>query len=579
MEIKNNEKQRAVNIIWNISRDYSVNPEFKAFDEDGSADLYLNYIIGAVRKYYDYSMLERFFSSLKGDRNYDLYKDLLWLGLENCAYERGKAERPATKAMRHSYSQKILDSSVMRGNDIFNRIQTAHFQRVLGQEPILKDKEMKLLNSLEFDRSMSTEQIVDRMNEIFRSYFKSLPSGKKRDDMKKASKAKAVNLGNKGSGHYFGLPFARRADVGNAEYSGKISGEESKNQRNEHSFRWLVSAEHKEAKLKEYMESYFGASIYGEKRTKDLEQLLCNGNHKDCHLHFTQGKFEGKSYFKREAEFRKQSALEQMEKNKKFYRDNLARNNNSIARLTNKIKNAMLVNLSFSPDKSKEGILDAGKVWRNLFLDDKRVFVKNINEDMGNMTVDIMLDGSSSQLYRQEVISTQGYIIAESFTRCNIPVKVYSFCSLRNYTIFNIFRDYSETGKNANIFNYSVSGNNRDGLAIRTALHMAENNACMHKILIILSDSKPNDTHGISKGGGAMNMRWDYSEDMGVRDTAAEVRKGRQKGISVICVFTGMDEDVPAAKKIYGSDFARIKTPERFADIVGVLIQNQIRNL
>ena len=49
--------------------------------------------------------------------------------------------------------------------------------------------------------------------------------------------------------------------------------------------------------------------------------------------------------------------------------------------------------------------------------------------------------------------------------------------------------------------------------------------------------------------------------------------------ISVICVFTGDDDDVPAAHTIYGRNFARIRNLEQFADTVGTLIQNQIRSL
>jgi hypothetical protein len=54
MQEENKEAKRADNIIWNASSDYSFNSEIKAYDESGKADLYLNYIIGAVHKYYNY---------------------------------------------------------------------------------------------------------------------------------------------------------------------------------------------------------------------------------------------------------------------------------------------------------------------------------------------------------------------------------------------------------------------------------------------------------------------------------------------------------------------------------------------
>lgn len=51
------------------------------------------------------------------------------------------------------------------------------------------------------------------------------------------------------------------------------------------------------------------------------------------------------------------------------------------------------------------------------------------------------------------------------------------------------------------------------------------------------------------------------------------------RDIPVICVFTGNDDDIPAAHTIYGRNFARIRSLDQFADTVGTLIQNQIRSL
>ena len=71
----------------------------------------------------------------------------------------------------------------------------------------------------------------------------------------------------------------------------------------------------------------------------------------------------------------------------------------------------------------------------------------------------------------------------------------------------------------------------------------------------------------------------DYTGENGVLNTAAEVRSLLHRDISVICVFTGNDEDIPAAHTIYGRSFARIRSLDQFADTVGTLIQNQIRSL
>ena len=65
MEIREQEKRRASNLIWNAAQDYDFEPDFKAFDEDGRADLYWNSIIGAVRKNYDPKPIEDLFASMR----------------------------------------------------------------------------------------------------------------------------------------------------------------------------------------------------------------------------------------------------------------------------------------------------------------------------------------------------------------------------------------------------------------------------------------------------------------------------------------------------------------------------------
>jgi len=576
MKIQNKEKLRAFNIIWNASADYSFQPEINAYDERGKADLYWNYIIGAVHKYYDYSLIQNFFSYVKDDIDYDIFQNLTWMGLENCAYEKGKDERPVLEDLRRSYAERVLkNGNSASADDIYDKVKIAHFQRVLGEEPKITGPALNLLNDLEFDESMSTEQIIQRMNEIIKDYFEFSPAHNIGYVLNKMVKnRKMIHFGESRKQNYQGIPFLKRIDIGSAELSGSINFDENKEKQNKLTFHWLKFKEQMDKDEREYIQNYFGNSIIPEPQTRALEQILCSENHKNCHLHFTRGEFDENE----KATYQKKVALMQREKNKKHYKENSVRNNNSISKLTNRIKNTMLVNPESSPSRSKTGKIAAEKIWRNIYLHDSKVFIRNLEDDIGDLTVDILLDASASQLYRQETIAVEGFIIAESLTRCQIPVRVYSFCNMRNYTVINLFRDYSEVNKNDNIFNYCAAGFNRDGLAIRTALHMMKNSSCENKILIVLSDGKPNDLQKIP-ASGIIPVQHEYEDEMGVNDTAKEVRKGQHNGISILCVFTGQDEDIPSAKKIYGHNLARIKSPERFADIVGVLIQNELKNL
>ncbi len=97
-----------------------------------------------------------------------------------------------------------------------------------------------------------------------------------------------------------------------------------------------------------------------------------------------------------------------------------------------------------------------------------------------------------------------------------------------------------------------------------------------HRLLIVLSDVKPNDVCRIPTPDGDYI---DYEREAGIRDCAAEVRRARAEGIAVICVFTGTDADLPSARLVYGHDFARIQSLDRLAEAVSLLIRNQLGNL
>ena len=95
-------------------------------------------------------------------------------------------------------------------------------------------------------------------------------------------------------------------------------------------------------------------------------------------------------------------------------------------------------------------------------------------------------------------------------------------------------------------------------------------------MLIILSDVKPLDIAKIRKDERDVGVSYDAVRAL--TDTAHEVRRLRADGISVICLFTGEDEDLPSAKMVYGQDFVRIRDFSLFADTVGKLIIDQMKN-
>ena len=568
IEVNDLQRRRAENIIWNAARIHDFTPDFKAYDADARADLYWNTIIGAVRRHYDYPKIEELFRGFQAEEDSDVYEGLLWLGLENAVFEKEREERPVLESLRRDYAEHYL-AQLFTTHDLpfYDTMALAHYRRALGLENKLDPYTENLLDELEFSRDMSTEEIVERARDLFERWFQ-IRLKEKEAERKKRRIPFGLRKGKTVKGRYrkFGLGFA---DHPSNIYGGQRVGPQG----NEEQRLTSMSAQ----ELRAFMEAKYGKSAFNSRETAELERSVCTGNHAACHVLITRGE-KGSAKIQNGFEaLKREREAKQIEANRLFYTKHLAQRRTSIERLSGKIQNSVLLHLQPSPVRANSGALEGGRAWRALHLNDERVFIREEQNDVGDLSVDILLDASTSQKNRQEIVSNQGFVIAESLDRCNIPCRVMSFCSMTGYTILRIFRDYRERGANDRIFEYVSNGCNRDGLGIRMAHHLMQKQSCDHKILIVLSDAKPNDV--VRMRPKESDEFVNYELQQGIRDTAFEVRSARADGIAVICVFTGDDEDVPSAKLIYGRDFARIQSLDKLADTVGMLLQNQIKNM
>ena len=196
----------------------------------------------------------------------------------------------------------------------------------------------------------------------------------------------------------------------------------------------------------------------------------------------------------------------------------------------------------------------------------------------GDLSVDILLDGSASQSRQQEKLASQAYILVESLTRCAIPVRVMAFCSVSGCTVLRVLREYDRPEENERVFDYVSAGWNRDGLARRAAAWLMRRAQSQNRLLLILSDASPNDDQRIPIGALPLGG-YSYSGKRGVDDTAAEAGQLRRQGIRPVCIFTGSDSELPAARKIYGQAMERIPSVGWFADAVSRLLCRQIRQM
>ena len=170
MDIGEQEARRADNQIWNAAGAYGFATGSRGYEPNGEASLYFNTAIGLVRQLYDYKKLELLFTALERHSGGELQSELLWLGLERCAYLRCRDARPALTFLQRDYAQRQLqqDFSVNSEQD---RLKIGWFRRALGLPSEESDREKQILDALEFDPDWDAEAIQTRMEQIVLKYF------------------------------------------------------------------------------------------------------------------------------------------------------------------------------------------------------------------------------------------------------------------------------------------------------------------------------------------------------------------------------------------------------------------------
>ena len=514
------QKRRADNIIWNCAEDYSFTPDFKAYDANGDVDLYWNIIFGSARRHYEYGKLEALFRMLDRYRDSDLYETIFWNAIEPVLFRTELSGRPVLERMRPAPAE----------------------------------------TALKFDDGMTTDEIVETARQYFYEHHGLYGDGKMR--------------------FKYRLPRFRRLSVDTFLQRGRVVIHEKDLYRGDApdwNFDSTISTKMSESELRDFLETKFGKSIFPPEHVARLEKQLCTGNHRFTHLFYTRGEIgELRGVYNTFELHQRKRREELVANNRVYYQKNLLQNRLLIAKLSTGIMNSILMHMQPERRKASSGAVNPALAWRAAKLDDERVFSRTENGNAGDVSVDILLDASHSQFTRAAKISSQAYIIAEALSRCRVPCRVMSFCSMSGFTILRLFNDASSPGGNSGIFDYYTEGCNRDGLAVRAAGELISRSPYEHRMLIILSDVKPLDVAKIRKDERDVGAAYDGLRAL--TDTAHEVRRLRAEGVSVLCVFTGEDVDLPSARMVYGQDFARIRDFSHFADTVGKLIIDQMKS-
>lgn len=571
-------RRRALNMVWTAAGEYGFEPVFLAFTQDSLPDFYLNSIIGYVHKWYDQDIMNELFDMIENALLKETLDGLLWIGLENCAYLREVQERPVLSEMRRACAEHFFEQQLnksrqqwMAQNSLVYSLQSARWRTVLGREPgLVNPWERKLFDELSFSTEWDARQISDHATDVFRRYFRlgqsTLPLSiltrlhRTADSFMKKSlphrviRAEDLTFARDSSGN--GIITARKSRA-----AGPISAAQEENDRL-------------------YIESCFGLPLFGREENRRIEEAFCTGHHSSCHLYYASGRYSAPETSDPLARRTIQGAQIQADRNRSHYQDRLHFYQNSITRLAEQLRNALLVYPQPSRILSRAGTLAPAQIWRAVRLDDERIFTDTFQEEQPDFSVDLMLDASASRLQSQETIASQAYVIAKSLRLCRIPVQIFSFLSLRGHTVMRLHCSYKDSDEEENIFDYFAAGWNRDGLALRAARRLMEDSPAKKRLLIVLTDASPNDDRRMPPDGkDGHRLSRDYSGDAGIEDTAKEVRALQKSGIHVMAVLSGEDGNTHAARRIYGEDFVRIENIRSLSDAVGSLLQKQIEKM
>ena len=355
MDIGEQEARRADNQIWNAAGIYGFATGSRGYEPNGEASLYFNTAIGLVRQLYDYKKLELLFTALERHSGGELQSELLWLGLERCAYLRCRDARPALTFLRRDYAQRQLqqDFSVNSEQD---RLKIGWFRRALGLPSEESDREKQILDALEFDPDWDAETIQTRMEQIVLQYF-----GRNLRNEIDHFKSNRVDLGffarlmlRPGGLHRLGQA-APGGGVGLRALSRRIFG-------------WR---EARKDDIRKYAAACFGKSMLTPAELADAERTCCTGHHRNCVLHFTRGEAPETG----EAPTREWEQIqEQTERNRAYFQAHLAQNRLEIQRLAQQLQNTILLLQEDGSLRCRAGRVNPALAWRAPSLGDGRVF-------------------------------------------------------------------------------------------------------------------------------------------------------------------------------------------------------------
>ena len=505
------ERKRAENLVWTAAGDYAFTPDFLSFTEDGSADLYMNLVIGLAHKWLG-RPTEALLEEVSRSRRAAILGDTLWLGIESYVYARELPSRPALETLRAQHAeayfarlQNLNRQQWMAENKRLLDQQTIRWSRVLGRKTrVYAPDRRALAAALELDPTLRADEVAATLRTILMRFFAYRGEAEVKPVHIRLNTVEAWILQ-----HVFRTEhqhtdtlmmkntYAANASVGtpvasDAKHGGAgVTGERA------------------------YITACFGRSLYTDAELQQLEARLCVGGHRGCHVYVTDGKFDtgssdgrtclreksgaqmnditrtnqrtedgaGKAsgtgtrtdvaasrggFFDSETAKVRQDSAQQALANRRFFESEGELARSLVRRLSARLELTLSDLRENVAVHAPVGRLDPVRAWRMPIVHDPDVFEKQRPEREMPLDVTLLLDASASRMQMQEQLAAEAWILAEALKNCHVPAAVWNFRSLRGYTVLEKMKDFSERDC-AQLFHFYAAGWNRDGLGLRLA--------------------------------------------------------------------------------------------------------------
>lgn len=573
-------ENRIRNLYWTVSGNYGDNIKLDtvSFARSPWVSLYDAVKQGAFSRYFDRNTFGLYLvKKLYYGADEQALTNVAQLAVDSAVYRKVSRERKGVLEIRKKAFSDLLDYDFTRlASYYLGQIKICMMQQaVRGKAGVEQARMQKALDTLAgLEETYDTGEIIRATDELYNwivdPYFE-----KNHGSLEKVLAVTMEELKE------FSWKDYLEEEAGQEELTQVLNqvnqavtqtGEvpDEKEEKRESRMKRVLVDEEAAAKMYSYIELNYGRSYLNPGEQARLNRSLCRGAHADCSLYFTDGILSNMVRRNYQSEYARRSKSENLRVYGHYTR--VARQN--IDQLSDTLRRALVARSERETVRSEYGIIVPSRLWKLGRTRDKKLFERTLKKDSSEFVVHVLIDASGSQRSRQSLVALQGYIISEALSNVQIPHRVMGFCTFWDYTVMQRYRDYDDPKEaNKRIFEFHASSNNRDGLAIRAAVASLRERPEENKVLIVLSDGRPNDII-VNRPNSKNPMP--YAGDYAVRDTASEVRKVRAEGISVLGVFAGEEEDLQAERRIFGRDFAYIRNIMNFSSVVGRYLKRQL---